>query len=114
MTYIYRDKKSLVSNSLADTGRLFVCQHGHGCDMPNLVHGDTGERIYGTDYYQSMMLLALRLLFSSIRTSPQELAPVRAWSAASSTLVENPNLNSRPRPRSEPRSGYDKTVDWGA
>jgi hypothetical protein len=27
--------------------------------MPNIVRGDTGERVYGTDYYQSMMLWAL-------------------------------------------------------
>lgn len=36
-----------------------VCRQGHGWDMPNVVRGDTGARVYGTDYYQSMMLWAL-------------------------------------------------------
>ena len=31
----------------------------HPWDLPNIVLGDTGERYYGTDYYQTMMLWTL-------------------------------------------------------
>jgi hypothetical protein len=36
-----------------------MCRSGHPWDYPNLVNGKTGERIFGTDYGQGMMLWAL-------------------------------------------------------
>ena len=61
MTYIYSEQKEFGIELARRHWETIVCQHGHGWDMPNLVRGDTGERIYGTDYYQSMMLWALPL-----------------------------------------------------
>jgi uncharacterized protein (DUF608 family) len=59
MTYIYSGQRDFGIDLARRHWEAIVCQHGHGWDMPNLVRGDTGERIYGTDYYQSMMLWAL-------------------------------------------------------
>jgi uncharacterized protein (DUF608 family) len=36
-----------------------VCRHGYAFDLPNMLYCDTGERWYGTDYYQDMMLWAM-------------------------------------------------------
>jgi hypothetical protein len=35
-----------------------VLVHRHPWDLPNAMYGDTGERQFGTDYYQNMMLWA--------------------------------------------------------
>lgn len=35
------------------------CKQQHPWDYPNMVKGDTGERLFGTDYYQAMMLWAV-------------------------------------------------------
>jgi hypothetical protein len=32
---------------------------GHTWTQPNIVNGATGERIYGSDYYQNLMLWTL-------------------------------------------------------
>lgn len=37
-----------------------IClSHGHAWDVPNIISGDDGRRMFGTDYYQLMMLWAL-------------------------------------------------------
>jgi hypothetical protein len=36
-----------------------VLRQRHPWDLPNIVRGDTGERVFGTDYYQNLMLWAL-------------------------------------------------------
>jgi hypothetical protein len=38
-----------------------VCRQGYTWDMPNIMRGDvdTGERTFGNDYYQDMMLWSL-------------------------------------------------------
>ena len=33
-----------------------IIQTGLAWDQPNIIKGDTGERVYGGDYYQNMML----------------------------------------------------------
>jgi uncharacterized protein (DUF608 family) len=59
MTYIYAGLKEIgVELVRRHWSNLFFAQK-HPWDMPNLVRGDTGERIFGTDYYQCMMLWAL-------------------------------------------------------
>jgi uncharacterized protein (DUF608 family) len=59
MTYIYSGEKEFGLDLARRHWETIVCRQGHGWDMPNIVRGDTGERVYGTDYYQSMMLWAL-------------------------------------------------------
>jgi uncharacterized protein (DUF608 family) len=59
MTYIYAGQKDFGLDLARRHWETIVCRQGHGWDMPNIVRGDTGERVYGTDYYQSMMLWAL-------------------------------------------------------
>lgn len=59
MTYIYSGRKDIgVELVRKHWANLFFAQK-HPWDMPNLVRGDTGQRIFGTDYYQAMMLWAL-------------------------------------------------------
>lgn len=59
MTYIYAGLKDIGLDLVRrHWANLFLTQK-HPWDMPNLVRGDTGERIFGTDYYQAMMLWAL-------------------------------------------------------
>ena len=36
-----------------------VCRHGYAFDLPNMLLCDTGERSFGTDYYQNMMFWAM-------------------------------------------------------
>jgi hypothetical protein len=36
-----------------------IMSFGHMWTQPNLVDGKTGERIYGSDYYQNLILWAL-------------------------------------------------------
>ena len=36
-----------------------VCTHLYTWDMPNMIRGDTGEVIFGKDYYQMLMLWSL-------------------------------------------------------
>ncbi|MGA8529752.1 MAG: GH116 family glycosyl hydrolase [Acidobacteriaceae bacterium] len=59
MTYIYAGEAQTGLDLARRHWQTIVCARGHGWDMPNIVRGDTGERVYGTDYYQSMMLWAL-------------------------------------------------------
>lgn len=59
MTYIYDGNREFGLNLAKRHWETLVLGQGHGWDMPNIVRGDTGERVYGTDYYQSMMLWAL-------------------------------------------------------
>jgi uncharacterized protein (DUF608 family) len=59
MTYIYAGHVGTGLDLARRHWEALVCKHGHPWDMPNIVRGDTGERVYGTDYYQSMMLWAL-------------------------------------------------------
>jgi uncharacterized protein (DUF608 family) len=39
--------------------QVLCLERGHMWDLPNLVSGDDGRRLFGTDYYQDMMLWAL-------------------------------------------------------
>jgi len=59
MTYIYSGQQEFGLELARRHWETLVLRQGHGWDMPNIVRGDTGERVYGTDYYQSMMLWAL-------------------------------------------------------
>jgi uncharacterized protein (DUF608 family) len=59
MTYVYAGQLAFGLDLARRHWETLVLRQGHGWDMPNIVRGDTGERVYGTDYYQSMMLWAL-------------------------------------------------------
>ena len=59
MTYIYAGQKEFGLELVRRHWENLVCRQRHPWDMPNLVRGDTGERTFGTDYYQDMMLWAL-------------------------------------------------------
>jgi uncharacterized protein (DUF608 family) len=59
MNYLYGQQRDLGLNFLRRAMEEMVCVQGHPWDLPNMIAGDTGRRIFGTDYYQNMMLWAL-------------------------------------------------------
>jgi uncharacterized protein (DUF608 family) len=59
MNYIYNGQPDFGLEFLRKTMEVVVCREGHAWDTPNVVDGQTGERVFGTDYYQNMMLWAL-------------------------------------------------------
>ncbi|MBM3242257.1 hypothetical protein FJZ31_38810 [Candidatus Poribacteria bacterium] len=58
MTFMYEGDKEtgleIVRRSMYNT----VIRHRHPWDLTNMIRCDTGERTFGTDYYQNMMLWA--------------------------------------------------------
>jgi uncharacterized protein (DUF608 family) len=61
MNYIYRGQKEFGVELARKVWHNLVCVQGYTWDMPNIMRGDvdTGERTYGNDYYQDMMLWSL-------------------------------------------------------
>ena len=59
MTYIYAGEKDFGLEMARKHWANFFLAHRHPWDMANIVRGDTGKRLFGTDYYQDMMLWAL-------------------------------------------------------
>ncbi len=61
MTYIYHGQRELGVELAHKVWHNLVCLHGYTWDMPNIMRGDadTGERTFGNDYYQDMMLWSL-------------------------------------------------------
>jgi uncharacterized protein (DUF608 family) len=59
MTFMYEGDKEtgleIVRRSMYNT----VIRHRHTWDLTNMIRCDTGERTFGTDYYQNMMLWAV-------------------------------------------------------
>lgn len=59
MTYIYAGKKEFGVDLVRGHWEDLCLRQGLEWDMPNIIRGDTGARVFGTDYYQDMMLWAL-------------------------------------------------------
>lgn len=59
MTYMYNGQKELGLELTRRCMNNIVCEQGATWDMPNIILGDTGNKGYGSDYYQNMMLWAL-------------------------------------------------------
>ncbi len=59
MTYMQADEYDFGLDLVRKHWETLMCRSGHPWDYPNLVNGKTGERIFGTDYGQGMMLWAL-------------------------------------------------------
>ena len=58
MTYMYEDEQEFGIELLRRCMENIVCQWGYTWDAPNTIRGDmdTGQRHFGGDYYQNMML----------------------------------------------------------
>jgi uncharacterized protein (DUF608 family) len=58
MTYMYEGEKDFGVDLLHRCMNNIVCQWGYTWDAPNTIRGDmdTGQRHFGADYYQNMML----------------------------------------------------------
>lgn len=59
MTYMCAGERDFGLELIRKHWANLVCRQGLTWDMPNMVHGLTGERLFGTDYYQAMMLWAV-------------------------------------------------------
>lgn len=66
MTFIYAGMKDVGLDLVRRHWANLFFDQKHPWDAPNLVRGDTGERIFGTDYYQAMMLWALPAALSGM------------------------------------------------
>jgi non-lysosomal glucosylceramidase len=58
MTYMYEGQQEFGTELLRRCMENFDCQWGYTWDAPNTIRGDmdTGQRHFGADYYQNMML----------------------------------------------------------
>ncbi len=61
MTYMYAGERDFGLELARKSWDNLICLQGYTWDMPNIMRGDvdTGERVFGNDYYQDMMLWAL-------------------------------------------------------
>lgn len=59
MTYIYAGQRELGVELVHKFWESLCLGQGHAWDTPNMIHGDSGKRVFGTDYYQNMMLWAM-------------------------------------------------------
>ncbi len=59
MTYIYAGEKESGLDLVCKHWENLVLRQRHPWDLPNIVRGDTGKRVFGTAYYQDMILWAL-------------------------------------------------------
>jgi len=59
MTYIYAGEKEFGADLVRKHWENLALRQRHPWDLPNIVRGDTGKRVFGTDYYQNMILWAL-------------------------------------------------------
>jgi uncharacterized protein (DUF608 family) len=59
MTYMYTGEKAYGLKLARRHWETLCLNQRHIWDLPNIVNGATGKRVFGTDYYQNMMLWAL-------------------------------------------------------
>ncbi len=61
MTYMYNGQPEFGIELARKVWHNLVCLQGYTWDLPNIMRGDvdTGERTFGNDYYQDMMLWSL-------------------------------------------------------
>jgi len=61
MTYMYEGEMDFGLELAKRCWENIICKWGYTWDMPNIMRGDedTGERTYGHDYYQTMMVWSL-------------------------------------------------------
>ncbi len=59
MTYIYEGEKETGLEILRKNLHNVVIKHHHLWDLPVMFRCDTGERTFGTDYYQNLILWAV-------------------------------------------------------
>jgi hypothetical protein len=61
MNYMYEGQQQFGLDLARKVWHNLVCVQGYTWDMPNIMRGDvdTGERTFGNDYYQDMMVWSL-------------------------------------------------------
>lgn len=61
MNYMYEDQVPFGLELARKMWFNIVCEQGYTWDVPNIMRGDTdtGERVFGTDYYQDMIIWSM-------------------------------------------------------
>ena len=59
MNYMYEDQREFGIELARRSLENIVCRQGLTWDMPNRVNGVSGQRVFGTDYYQNLMIWSL-------------------------------------------------------
>ena len=80
MTYMYNGRKELGLELARRCMNDLICEQGTTWDQPNIVRGNTGQRRFGANYYQNMMLCRCR-----------RPSTARAWSIPASPAAWSPN-----------------------
>lgn len=57
-TFLYQDEHD-AGMRLAESCMYGIVKYGYTWTQPNIVNGSTGKRVYGSDYYQNMILWSL-------------------------------------------------------
>jgi hypothetical protein len=61
MVYMYHGDREFGLELAEEVWHNLICDQGYTWDMPNIMRGDqdTGESVFGHDYYQNLMLWSL-------------------------------------------------------
>jgi uncharacterized protein (DUF608 family) len=59
MNYIYDGERAFGIELARRSLENIAARHGYTWDLPNRVNGATGERVFGTDYYQNLMIWSM-------------------------------------------------------
>lgn len=66
MTYMYAGEQEFGRELAHRSLENIACRHGYTWDLPNRVNGITGERTFGTDYYQNLIVWCLPAALSGV------------------------------------------------
>ena len=61
MTYMYHGQREFGLELLHKSVKFLFGEQGTIWDMPNIIRGDTGARLFGTDYYQDLIFWTVPL-----------------------------------------------------
>ncbi len=108
MTYMYAGEREFGLDLAQRAWHNIVCRQGNTWDMPNIMRGDadTGERTYGSDYYQDMLLWALPSALAGQEVS----GPCKPGGLVDRVLAAGRHGEGR-RSSTAPREGYNWSCD---
>lgn len=73
MNYMYEGQREFGLELARKVWNNIICTQGYTWDMPNLVDGaKNGQRSFGNDYYQNMMLWSLPAAVEGTQTAPPQ------------------------------------------
>jgi uncharacterized protein (DUF608 family) len=119
MTYMYEDQRDFGLELARRVWHNLVCIQGYTWDMPNIMRGDvdTGERTFGNDYYQDLMLWSLPAALAGqdlgAPTRPNGLAERMIHAARGGGAVVTAKQQCDTRSAADPQSKRRSWLDGG-